>query len=254
MLSIATDDPENGQPLWVCERIKVGQIFANEQEDQHSQRVRKRRLAVERWKKRKKKKRKTIVGIAQRARCCSMHCATALRPNTQETTGLSREQDSFQPGKENWMKKKPMPWNRSLLCGRRQGGWTTMKDREKRNEKKKENVVWDSSSLQLPDRAVFADARNRRNPHLWNEYTGPTIPPHCGWTWGHSSDNGRLFWNDIMYRYNDHTIKISTNIWQCNKNVTRNKNKIKYKKSTKTYIAKNQRFKKKTNLIKYPIK
>lgn len=254
MLSIATDDPENGQPLWVCERIKVGQIFANEQEDQHSQRVRKRRLAVERWKKRKKKKRKTIVGIAQRARCCSMHCATALRPNTQETTGLSREQDSFQPGKENWMKKKPMPWNRSLLCGRRQGGWTTMKDREKRNEKKKENVVWDSSSLQLPDRAVFADARNRRNLHLWNEYTGPTIPPHCGWTWGHSSDNGRLFWNDIMYRYNDHTIKISTNIWQCNKNVTRNKNKIKYKKSTKTYIAKNQRFKKKTNLIKYRIK
>lgn len=233
MLSIATDDPENGQPLWVCERIKVGQIFANEQEDQHSQRVRKRRLAVERWKKRKKKKRKTIVGIAQRARCCSMHCATALRPNTQETTGLSREQDSFQPGKENWMKKKPMPWNRSLLCGRRQGGWTTMKDRERKERKKKENVVWDSSSLQLPDRAVFADARNRRNLHLWNEYTGPTIPPHCGWTWGHSSVNGRLFWNDIMYRYNDHTIKISTNIWQCNKNVTRNKNKIKYKKVLK---------------------
>lgn len=231
MLSIATDDPENGQPLWVCERIKVGQIFANEQEDQHSQRVRKRRLAVERWKKRKKKKRKTIVGIAQRARCCSMHCATALRPNTQETTGLSREQDFFQPGK-GW-KKKPMPWNRSLLCGRRQGGWTTMKDRERKERKKKENVVWDSSSLQLPDRAVFADARNRRNLHLWNEYTGPTIPPHCGWTWGHSSVNGRLFWNDIMYRYNDHTIKISTNIWQCNKNVTRNKNKIKYKKVLK---------------------
>lgn len=57
-------------------------------------------------KKKKKKERKTIVGIAQRARCCSMHCATALRPNTRETTGLSREQVSLKPVRENWMKKK----------------------------------------------------------------------------------------------------------------------------------------------------
>lgn len=56
--------------------------------------------------KKKKKKRKTIVGIAQRARCCSVHCATAPRPNARETTGLSREQVSLQTGRENWMKKK----------------------------------------------------------------------------------------------------------------------------------------------------
>lgn len=32
-----------------------------------------------------------------------------------------------------------MAWNRSLLCGKRQGGWTTTRDREKKERKKKES-------------------------------------------------------------------------------------------------------------------
>lgn len=107
-----------------------------------------------------------------------------------------------------------MAWNRSLLCGRRQSRWTIERDRERKEWKKKENKARESGSLQLPDRAVIADARNRRNPHLWNEYTGPAIPFNCGWTSGHSNINGRLFWNESMCRFYVQSRNISKNFRQ----------------------------------------
>lgn len=46
-------------------------------------------------------------------------------------------------------------------------------DRDTTWKKGKGRRAWESGGLQLADRAVFVDARNRRNPHLWNEHTGP---------------------------------------------------------------------------------
>ncbi|KAK1126894.1 hypothetical protein K0M31_004515 [Melipona bicolor] len=46
-------------------------------------------------------------------------------------------------------------------------------DRDATWKKGKGRRAWESGGLQLADRAVFVDARNRRNPHLWNEHTGP---------------------------------------------------------------------------------
>lgn len=201
MLSIASDDPENGQPLWVCERIKVGQIFANEQEERHSQRVRKRRLAVERWKKEKKRKEKlsSVLHKGPGVVPCIVqqpHVLMHEKPQgCQESKSLSRQEErTGWKKKANGMESFVTLWKTSRWMDHNEG-------QRKKGKKKEREWVWETSSLQLPDRAVFADARNRRNPHLWNEYTGPAIPPNCGWTQGHSSINGRLFWNDPMCRY-----------------------------------------------------
>ena len=105
-------------------------------------------------------------------------------PSTRETTRLSREQVPLtlsQSARKKWRikreKKKEAGGTgivRYCVCV-----WTmrivedVKVDRDTTWKKGKGRRAWESGGLQLADRAVFVDARNRRNPHLWNEHTGP---------------------------------------------------------------------------------
>ncbi|KAK9305451.1 hypothetical protein QLX08_003568 [Tetragonisca angustula] len=108
-------------------------------------------------------------------------------PGTRETTRLSREQAPLtlsQSAREKWMKRAKKKKEKKRKAGGtgivRYCVWIVEDvkvdeaDRDATWKKGKgRRRAWESGGLQLADRAVFVDARNQRNPHLWNEHTGP---------------------------------------------------------------------------------